>query len=359
MDQSRLCHSPQGSCRTGDQVRHPCSWARLGGKRGKRGSTEGRGSGSAVREEGTTAVAILAMPRVYALDVSIAAHVFGRHPGYRVFVCGDHALDPADDPADDSSDGPGHVDVAADIRVTHSLSDLECADVVVVPGYENPNQPLPEEYLKALRISVERGARVVAVCTGVFALAACGMLNGRTATTHWRHTDELRSMYPEVDVVENRLFVKDGTILTSAGAGAGMDACLHVIQADFGTTVADDVARDVVFSPSVVRTSRSTGTRPALRAPACGRLGNGRSRTSDRRSRCSAWRTTACCRGEPSSGVSCARRECLPCTGSPASGSSPRADSLRGPTGPSSGSPERRVSARRRTFGASSVERWE
>ncbi|WP_405607801.1 helix-turn-helix domain-containing protein [Streptomyces sp. NBC_01511] len=200
-------------------------------------------------EEGTTAVAILAMPRVYALDVSIAAHVFGRHPGYRVFVCGDHALDPADDPADDSSDGPGHVDVAADIRVTHSLSDLECADVVVVPGYENPNQPLPEEYLKALRISVERGARVVAVCTGVFALAACGMLNGRTATTHWRHTDELRSMYPEVDVVENRLFVKDGTILTSAGAGAGMDACLHVIQADFGTTVADDVARDVVFSP--------------------------------------------------------------------------------------------------------------
>ncbi|WP_405792089.1 GlxA family transcriptional regulator [Streptomyces sp. NBC_01506] len=195
-------------------------------------------------------VAILAVPRVYALDVSIAAHVFGQHPGYRVFVCGDHGLDAVDDPGNGSRDGSGRagVDVAADIRPTRSLADLGCADVVVVPGYENPQSPIPEEYLKALRNCVERGARVVAVCTGVFALAAGGILNGKTATTHWRHTDQLRSMYPEVDVVENRLFVEDGAILTSAGAGAGLDACLHVIQDDFGTTVADDVAKDVVFS---------------------------------------------------------------------------------------------------------------
>ncbi|MFC9608340.1 GlxA family transcriptional regulator [Streptomyces niveus] len=177
-----------------------------------------------------TVVAILAVPRVFALDVGIAAQVFGRHPGYRVAVYGDHGLD------------------AADIRPTRSLSDLCYADIVVVPGYENPQLPIPGEYLEALRISVGRGARVVAVCTGVFALAAGGILNGRSATTHWRHTDELRSMYPEVDVVENRLFVEDGAILTSAGTGAGMDACLHVIQSDFGTTVADDVAKDVAFS---------------------------------------------------------------------------------------------------------------
>lgn len=226
------------------------------------------------RDDGIV-VAILAVPRVFALDVSIAAHVFGQHPGYRVSVYGDHGLDAADDSGgvsrDVSRDGSWHVDVAADIRPTRSLSDMRYADIVVVPGYENPRLPIPEEYLKALRISVERGARVVAVCTGVFALAAGGMLNGKAATTHWRHTGELRSMYPEIDVIENRLFVEDGAILTSAGAGAGMDACLHVIQADFGTTVADDVAKDVVFSSvraaSEPRyTDALTPTRASLRA---------------------------------------------------------------------------------------------
>ncbi|MFE2034007.1 GlxA family transcriptional regulator [Streptomyces scopuliridis] len=189
-------------------------------------------------------VAILAVPRVYALDVSIPVHVFGQHPGYRVFVCGSRDLDSAAD----SSDRSSHVDVAADIRPTHSLSDVECADIVVVPGYGDPHLPVPEDHLKALRIAVERGARVVAICTGVFALAAGGMLKGKAATTHWRHTEQLREMYPGVDVVENRLFVEDGAILTSAGGGAGIDACLHVVQTDFGATAADGVAKDVVFS---------------------------------------------------------------------------------------------------------------
>lgn len=185
------------------------------------------------------------MPRVFALDISIAAHVFGQHPGYRVSVYGDGATD---DSGEAVNGGLWHVDVAADIRPTRSLTGMRNADIVVVPGYQDPHLPIPEEYLNALRISVEHGARIVAVCTGVFALAAGGILKGKTATTHWRHTDELRSMYPEIDVVDNRLFVVDGAILTSAGAGAGMDACLHVIQDDFGATIADDVAKDVVFS---------------------------------------------------------------------------------------------------------------
>ncbi|MFD9189315.1 GlxA family transcriptional regulator [Streptomyces phaeochromogenes] len=191
-----------------------------------------------------TIVAILAMPRAYSLDVSIPAHVFGRHPGYRVLVCGDQNLDAVDD----ASNRPSDVDVAADIRPTHTLSDVEYADIVVVPGYENPSLPIPDGYLKAVRLAGERGARMVAVCTGVFALAASGMLDGKTATTHWQYTDQLRTTYPEVDVAENRLFVEDGAILTSAGAGSGIDACLHVIQSDFGTKVADDVTKDVVSS---------------------------------------------------------------------------------------------------------------
>ncbi|MGA5506599.1 GlxA family transcriptional regulator [Streptomyces umbrinus] len=195
------------------------------------------------RDDRTT-VAILAMPRAYSLDVSIPAHVFGQHAGYRVFVCGDQNLDAVDD----SSDRPSHIDVAADIRPTHSLADVEYADIVVVPGYEKPSLPIPDGYLKAVQLAGERGARIVAVCTGVFALAASGMLDGKTATTHWQYTEQLRTTYPGVDVAENRLFVEDGAILTSAGAGSGIDACLHVIQSDFGTTVADDVAKDVVFS---------------------------------------------------------------------------------------------------------------
>ncbi|MEU5341949.1 helix-turn-helix domain-containing protein [Streptomyces sp. NPDC020766] len=207
------------------------------------GGTETRGARLRSRDD-RKIVAILAMPRVYSLDVSIPAHVFGQHPGYRVLVCGDQNLDAVDE----SSDRPSDVDVAADIRPTHSLSAVEYADIVVVPGYENPSLPIPDGYLKAVRLAGERGARTVAVCTGVFAVAATGMLDGKTVTTHWQYTDQLRRTYPEVDVAENRLFVEDGAVLTSAGAGSGIDACLHVIQSDFGTTVAGGVAKDVVLS---------------------------------------------------------------------------------------------------------------
>lgn len=176
-------------------------------------------------------VAILVMPRVFALDVSIPEHVFGRHPGYRVLVRGDVSGE-----------------VRGDMSGGASLADVESADIVVVPGYEEPHVPVPEDYLKALRIAVERGARVVAICTGVFALAACGILDGKSATTHWRHTEELRLAYPRVDVVENRVFTEDGAILTCAGGGAGIDACLHVVERDFGATASDGVAKDLVFS---------------------------------------------------------------------------------------------------------------
>lgn len=172
-------------------------------------------------DDGGRVVAILAVPGAYTLDVGIAEHVFGRHPGYRVLLCADDA------------DGRAAAGTA---------------DVVVVPGYEEPRRPVPEGFLKALRDAVDRGARVVAICTGVFALADGGMLTGKAATTHWRHTGRLREMYPGVDVVDNQLFVEDGSFLTSAGGGAGIDACLHVVQTDFGAAAADEVAKDVVFS---------------------------------------------------------------------------------------------------------------
>ncbi|WP_228079762.1 GlxA family transcriptional regulator [Streptomyces profundus] len=220
--------------------------------------------------DGSRVVAILAVPRAYALDVSIPAYVFGQHEGYRVLVCGDIGSRSADHSANDSADhsaehstgdstgdsrgdsgvGPPHTEAAIGVRPTHSLAQLESADIVVVPGYADVEVPVPDDHVEALRLAVERGARTLAICTGVFALAASGTLNGKSATTHWRHTDRLRATHPEVDVVENQLFVEDGALLTSAGAGSGIDACLHVIRTDFGATAADDVAKDAV-SPAI------------------------------------------------------------------------------------------------------------
>jgi transcriptional regulator GlxA family with amidase domain len=176
-------------------------------------------------------VAILAVPRLFPLDVTLPAHVLSRHSGYRVMICGDHS------------------DSAVGVRPDRPVAEAETADVVIVPGYEDPHLPVPDELLKTLRLAGERGARIVAVCTGVFAVAAAGMLDGRTATTHWRYAARLRALHPGVDVVENRLLAEDGAILTSAGATAGVDACLHLIRSDFGAAAADEVARDVVFSP--------------------------------------------------------------------------------------------------------------
>ncbi|MCX2730835.1 helix-turn-helix domain-containing protein [Saccharopolyspora sp. NFXS83] len=184
-------------------------------------------------EDGRTIAAILAVPRLIALDFSIPAHVLGTHPGYEVLVCGGAAPDET-----------------GGIRPTHPLTEVRRADLVVVPSYEDPELPVPDDHVAAIREAAERGARIVSACTGTFAVAASGILDGRTATTHWQHTDLLRRMHPRIDVLENQVFVEDGTVLTSAGAGALIDACLHVVRSDFGATSADVVAKDLVFSPA-------------------------------------------------------------------------------------------------------------
>ncbi|GAA1608696.1 helix-turn-helix domain-containing protein [Kribbella sancticallisti] len=177
-------------------------------------------------------VAILVMPGVIALDFSIPAHILGSAGGYRVIVC---------------SETTG---LAAGITATHPLAALADADIVVVPGFDDPEIPLPAEYTDALRLSADRGARLVAICTGTFALAAAGILTGRDATTHWQYLGLLRELHPQVNVVENRLFVEDGKILTSAGGGAAIDACLHVIRSDLGAAAAYEAGKGVVAAPA-------------------------------------------------------------------------------------------------------------
>jgi transcriptional regulator GlxA family with amidase domain len=123
---------------------------------------------------------------------------------------------------------------------------------VIVPGTQLPGPrrdgTLPREVADALA-GVHRGTRLVSICTGAFVLAAAGLLDGRPATTHWKHADDLAALYPAVRLDPEVLFTDDGDVLTSAGLSAGVDLCLHLIRRDHGAEVANHVARYCVVPP--------------------------------------------------------------------------------------------------------------
>src|SRR4029079_2290834 len=135
------------------------------------------------------------------------------------------------------------------INTSAGLEGLKRAETVILPGYEDVDATVSPAVLNALRTAHARCTRLVSICSGAFALAAAGLLDGRPATTHWRWTDELHRRYPEVEVLPNRLFVDDGDILTSAGVTAGIDLCLHVIRRDHGAAAANTRARALVAPP--------------------------------------------------------------------------------------------------------------
>jgi len=129
------------------------------------------------------------------------------------------------------------------------LAGLQQADTIVIPGWCNPDVLPPPPLIRRLRLAHQRGVRLVSICGGAFVLAATGLLNGRQATTHWKLSDKLSKLYPQIKVVPDVLYVDDEDVLTSAGAAAGIDLCLHIIRKDFGTVVANDVARHLVVFP--------------------------------------------------------------------------------------------------------------
>lgn len=129
------------------------------------------------------------------------------------------------------------------------LDDIAAADTVIVPARAGNDGPSPDPLLDALRTAYDRGARIASICTGAFTLAAAGLLDGRRATTHWMHAAALAEAYPNVDVDPNVLYVEDRRVFTSAGTAAGIDLCLHIVRSDFGTDVANAVARRMVVPP--------------------------------------------------------------------------------------------------------------
>ena len=180
-------------------------------------------------------VVAIALPEVVAFDLSIPAQIFGhvseRHR-YAFTVCAQQ---------------PGLVETTTGFAVSAdaSLDAVRRADTVIVPGFMPLDDP-GAAVAAALRDAAQRGARIASVCIGAFALAAAGLLDGRQATTHWEHADELAARYPAVRVNPGVLYVDEGQILTSAGVAAGIDLCLHMVRTDHGAAAAGDVARRMV-----------------------------------------------------------------------------------------------------------------
>jgi transcriptional regulator GlxA family with amidase domain len=109
---------------------------------------------------------------------------------------------------------------------------LRRADTIIVPGLDDLNRKVPEDLVVSLRRAAQRGARVASICTGAFVLAQTGVLDGRTATTHWAVAKVLAERFPSITV--------DPDVRTSThradvgGTAAGLDLCLHLIRRDFG-----------------------------------------------------------------------------------------------------------------------------
>lgn len=138
------------------------------------------------------------------------------------------------------------------ITPDHGEEVLADAETVIIPGTRIPGPrhegTLPDQVRDALSL-IRPGTRIMSICTGAFVLGAAGVLDGRRATTHWAYAEEFRRLYPRVDLDDGVLFVDEGDVLTSAGLGAGVDLCLHVVRRDHGTEVANHVARYCVVPP--------------------------------------------------------------------------------------------------------------
>ena len=135
------------------------------------------------------------------------------------------------------------------IDTPYGLDRADVADLVIVPGWPLLAEAPSPALTRMLRRAVDRGAWVLGLCTGTFALAAAGLLDGRRATTHWRLADEFRLRFPDIDLDPNVLYVSDPPVLTSAGTAAAIDLCLYVVRTMDGPKIANAVARRMVVPP--------------------------------------------------------------------------------------------------------------
>jgi transcriptional regulator GlxA family with amidase domain len=145
--------------------------------------------------------------------------------------------------------GPLRTTGGLQVRAPYGLDALDTAGIVVVPAWRDPAERPGEPVLGALRAAHASGAVVVGLCLGAFVLAAAGLLDGKRAVTHWAYTATLAARYPDVTVDAAALFIDEGDVLTSAGAAAGIDACLHLVRRTIGAAAAAAIARRMVVPP--------------------------------------------------------------------------------------------------------------
>jgi transcriptional regulator GlxA family with amidase domain len=192
-------------------------------------------------------VVVLALDGLLPFELGIPHRIFGRPKDpegrhlYEVVTC--------------SVRPPGPVETDADfaIQVAHGPEALATADTVIVPASYELGPVFEEgvltDDLAAALARIRPGTRLASICTGVYVLAAAGVLDGRPATTHWADAARLQELFPSVRVDPDVLFIDDGDVLTSAGVAAGIDLCLHMVRRDHGTAVANEVARRTVVPP--------------------------------------------------------------------------------------------------------------
>jgi AraC family transcriptional regulator, transcriptional activator FtrA len=195
-----------------------------------------------LREPSSRLVVAIAYDQLCSFEYGCAVEVFGLSrpefgdDWYRFVTC---AAEP----------GPLRAMGGMTITAAADLSILAEAGTVIIPGWKGTDVAPPQELITALRAAHAAGARLVSICSGVFVLAAAGLLNDERVTTHWRYTDKLKTRYPKLKVDPNVLYVDAGQILTSAGSAAGLDLCLHLVRRDFGARIANQVARRLVLAP--------------------------------------------------------------------------------------------------------------
>ncbi|WP_418287471.1 GlxA family transcriptional regulator [Lentzea guizhouensis] len=205
--------------------------------------------------DGRHRVAVLARDGVLPFELSLVHRLFGQARTtaggalYEVVTC---------------APVPGEIRTDADFTVTvpHGPEALAEADTVVVPGSAADHDGSFDPAVTAALARIRPGARIASICTGVFVLAAAGLLTGRRVTTHWRASERARARFPDVTFDLDVLYTDDDGVLTSAGAAAGIDLCLHMIRTDHGAAVADEVARGTVVAPHRASDQAQYLTRP-------------------------------------------------------------------------------------------------
>jgi transcriptional regulator GlxA family with amidase domain len=199
-------------------------------------------------------IVCLALPGMAPFEFGVICEVFGidrSEHGGPVFDFHVTAAEP----------GPVRTKMGFEIVVHEDLTAAADADLIAVPAFESGSHLHPD-ILRVIRDAEKRGAWVLSVCSGAFALAQAGILDGRRSTTHWMYTDALARLYPETDVDPDVLFVEDNRVVTGAGTAAGIDAALHIVRKELGAGAANIIARRMVVPPQ-----RDGGQSQFIQAP--------------------------------------------------------------------------------------------